>query len=151
MTGYKFGKFRKMKKIPYGDHYDPDEFQILQSGLKPETSKDLWEIYFKKNTLYCHRAQTGQGVYQIRLKAQRDGSAIVKWAKASKDVIVLNRHYEAALLDFLIANIMLGLDVPFPRHKKVDQPIDGAFQNLVFGTNYAEAEVTTRTLKKQFK
>lgn len=145
------GKFNKLTKIPYSDEFDPRELRTLEAGLKAENGQDRWDVYYRKNTLFCHRAKTGQGVYQIRLKRRADGSAIVKWAKASKHVMVLGKHYEAALLDFLIARVLLGLDVPFPRHKKVEQQENGGFQKMVFGTAYPEMEVTTRSVKGEFK
>ena len=143
--------FAKMTKIPYADEYSPSEMRKLRAGLKPENGQGRWHIYFRSNTLFCERARTGQGVYQLRIKTQSDGSGRVKWAKASKEVMVMGKHYEAALLDFLIARIMLEIDVPFPRHKKVEQAKEGGFQNMIFGTDFPETEVTTRSVKGKFK
>lgn len=143
--------FQKMSKIPYSDEFDPGEFSVIRDGLTARTQNDRWDIVFRRDILYCRRARSGQGVYQVKIKRKRDGSGIVKWAKASKDVMVLGKHYEAALLDFLMARILLGLDVPFPRHKKVEQERDGGFQKMIFGTKHPEVEVSNRTVKGQFK
>lgn len=140
-----------MTKIPYRDEFDLKEFEIIRKGVKASSPNEPWDIAFHRNILYCRRARTGQGVYQLRLKPRKDGSAIVKWAKASKDVMVLGKQYEAALLDFLIARIVLGLDVPFPRHKKVEQAKEGGFQKMVFGTDHPEVEVTNRSVKGRYK
>jgi len=143
--------FRKLTKIPYSDAFDLKEMRTLRDGLEPEDGNKRWQIYFRKNTLCCVRARSGQGVYQVRIKTLRNGSGIVKWAKASKEVMVIGKHYEAALLDFLIARIVLDLDVPFPRHAKIEQSKEGGFQHMIFGTDHPEVEVTTRSIKGQFK
>lgn len=143
--------FQKMKKIPYADEFEPNEFEIIRKGLRAESPNDCWDIVFRKDTLYCRRARSGQGAYLIRIKSTRDGAGIVKWAKASKDIMILGKHYEAALLDFLIARVLLGLDVPFPRHKKIEQDRKGGFQKVVFGTDFPEIEVTNRTIKGRYK
>ncbi len=144
-------KFKNLKKIPYADEFDPSEVRTLKRGLVPKAKEDKWFIYFKKHTMFFHRRRTGQGAYQVRLKLRRDGSAKVKWAKASKDVIVIDKHYEAALLDFLIANLLLELDIDFPRHVKIEEPAKGVFQKTVAGTENKETIVSKRDLRGAFK
>jgi len=144
-------KFRKLSKIPYGDAFDRTEMKVLMRGLFPEEDKDRWFVYFEKNTLFFHRSNSGQGVYQVRFKLHRDGSGNVRWAKASKDVMVINKHYEAAILDFLIAHVILGYDVPFPRHNKLEELAEGEFQRSVAGTECEEELVRTSTIKGQFR
>jgi len=143
--------FQKMKKIPYGDEFGREEFDTIRKGMRAKAPGDRWDVVFRKDTLYCRRARSGQGAYQVRIKRMRYGAGIVKWAKASKDIMVMGKHYEAALLDFLIARVLLDLDVPFPRHKKIEQDREGGFQKMVFGTEHPEIEVTNRTIKGQFK
>lgn len=144
-------EFGKLSKIPYGDEYDLKEMQILKSGIQPNSGECQWVSHFKGNTLFLHRARTGKGIYQIRFKVNRNGSGRVKWAKACKDIIVVDKHYEAALLDFIIAHVILGHDIKFPRHIKVEQDSTGDFQKAIAGTESAEIEVTTKTLKGRFK
>ncbi len=145
------GEFGKLTKIPYSDGFDAGEMNILREGFRPKTTADKWLSLFSRKTLYLHRSQTGKGIYQLRFKLNKDGSGDVKWAKASKDVIVIDKHYEAALLDFIIAHVLLGHDIQFPRHAKVDQNGPGHFQNAIAGTEQVETEVTTRMIKGQFK
>lgn len=144
-------KFGKMSKIPYGDEFNPKEMDVLKSGLRPSSAEDLWLSHFRGKTLFLHRARTGKGIYQIRFKLNKDGTGRVKWAKACKDIIVVDKHYEAALLDFIIAHIMLGYDIEFPRHIKVDQDREGHFQKEISGTQCTEKKVTTKLLKGRFK
>lgn len=144
-------RFGKTTKIPYSDGFDFREMAVLKDGLRPESASDKWTSFFKRKTLYLHRARTGKGVYQLKFKINNDGSGEVRWAKACKDIIVIDKHYEAALLDFLIAHVLLGHDIEFPRHIKVDQNKPGQFQNTIAGTDCPEIEVTTKMIKGQFK
>ncbi len=143
--------FLKLTKIPFTDEFTPAEFYRLQAGLVPQAESDRWFIFFDKNTLNFHRSKTGQGVYQVRLKRRRDGSALVKWAKASKDIIVINKAYEAAILEFLIANLLLGQNISFPLHNKVDEDKPGDFQNMISGTDYPEVTIDKKILKRNYK
>ena len=144
-------EFRRLTKIPFKDEFDAGEFSRLKQGLIPETQEDKWFIFFQNDCLYFHRSWTGQGVYQLALKPRRDGSAVVKWAKASKDVIVIDKRYEAAILEFLVANLLLGYDIPFPKHEKIDDEQPGVFQHVISGTGYAETRVDKKSLKRKYR
>ena len=144
-------EFRRLTKIPFKDEYNRDELGRLKEGLVPEAMEDKWFIYFHNNCLYFHRSWTGQGVYQVALKVRRNGTAVVKWAKASKDVIVIDKRYEAAILEFLIANLLLGYDIPFPKHEKIQDEQPGVFQHVISATGYKETTVDKKSLKRTFK
>lgn len=148
---WKREKFRHLTKIPFTDEFNPKEMARLRNGLVPESKEDKWFVFFSGKTLYFHRSWTGQGVYQIRLKLRKDGAAIVKWAKCSKDVIVIDKRYEAALLEFLVGHLLLGYDIPFPLHEKVEDDEPGVFQHAISGTNHTETMVNKKSLKRRFK
>ncbi|NNE56468.1 MAG: hypothetical protein HKN36_00010 [Hellea sp.] len=144
-------KFRAMKKIPYSDEFSAREIRAIQTGIRPSRNKDRWLIIFEKNRLNFHRAKTGDGIYQIRIKTKRDGSGFVKWAKGCKDVNVINKRYEAEILAFLVSNLILDGDVPFPRHKSLEESRPGEFQFELAGTDYPEEIIDNRKLKQLYK
>ena len=82
-------KFRKLAKIPYTDEFSPDEMRDISRGLISKSDSDKWFVYFEKNILSFHRSATGQGVYRIRIKTNRDGSGVVKWARCTKEVMTM--------------------------------------------------------------
>jgi len=148
---WKREKFRRLTKIPFTDEFDPKEMARLRQGLVPNSKEDKWFVFFRGKTLYFHRSWTGQGVYQIRLKLRKDGSGIVRWAKCSKDVMVIDRRYEAALLEFIVGYLLLDYDIPFPLHDKVEDDEPGVFQYAVTGTKQTEVTVNKKSLKSRFK
>ena len=144
-------KFRKLAKIPYSDEFSPDEMHDIAQGLVPQKDSGRWFVYFEKNILSFHRSATGQGVYRIRIKTNRNGSGVVKWARCSKEVMTIDKRYEAAVLNFLISNLLLGQDIPFPRHVKLEEGKPGEYQNIIAGTDFEETIVDKRILKRLYK
>ena len=144
-------KFRKLTKIPYTDEYTSAELEAISNGLLPSNPDDKWFVYFEKNILSFHRAATGQGVYRIRIKSHRDGSGVVKWARCTKEVMTIDKRYEAAVLNFLISNLLLGQNIPFPRHVKLEEQQSGEYQSMIAGTDFEEITVDNKTLKRMYK
>lgn len=52
-------------------------------------------------------------------------------------------RYESQLLEFLIANLLLGQNKPFPRPEGVAEGAPGVYQHHIAGTGYAEVVVAT--------
>ena len=90
-------------------------------------------------------------VYRLRIKTNRDGSGVVKWARCTKEVMTIDKRYEAAVLNFLISNLLLGQEQPFPRHIKLEESAPGEYQGMVAGTDFEETIVDKRILKRLYK
>ncbi len=144
-------KFRKLAKIPYTDEFSPNEMRALSRGLVPKNDTDKWFVYFEKGILSFHRSATGQGVYRVRIKTNKNRSGVVKWARCTKEVMTIDKRYEAAILNFLVSNLLLGQDIPFPRHIKLEERKPGEYQAMLAGTEFEETIVDKRVLKRLYK
>lgn len=123
--------------VPYSASFKADEFDRLRNGLIPEAMEDKWFIYYEAPHLYLHRSWTGQAVYRVHLD-ETDSGATVREAHCA--VENTSPAYEAAVLDFLIANLLLGQATPFPLPPGADGA-DGILQHHIAGTGYPEAKV----------
>lgn len=128
--------------IPYRARFSAAQFEALSQGLVPEAMEDKWFIYFAGGDLCFYRSWTGEAVYRLTLAAEGDEFAVTK---ALCSVAVLDNstaEYEAELVDFLIHNLMLGAEKPFPVPEGVTVPAPSIYQHVISGTGYAEITVT---------
>ncbi|MBO9711936.1 hypothetical protein [Sphingomonas sp.] len=139
------------KTLPFGELVPIDwrrsftaaERVRLETGLVPEAMEDKWFIYWDAPSLFLHRSWTGLGVFRVDLAPVGDGAEVVAaWRMA--DPPAEDLAYEARLLDFLIANLLLREGKPFPKPEGLSEPMPGVYQHVVSGTGYPEAPPPAR-------
>ena len=107
------------------------------SGADPRR-EDKWFFYFEEPDLFAHLSRTGQPVYRVTFELN-DGEAYVTEALCVAEVIAkTSGDYEAALLDFLISNLLLGEQKPFPVPTRAKDKSAGLLHHVIFGTGYRE-------------
>ena len=130
--------FGEAMPIPYGRCLSDSEYRQIQLGLVPEVMEDKWFIYFDEPCLFLHRSWTGEGIYRVDFAPIENGFKVVGAYRAIGEEREWAVEYEAALLDFLIANLLLGEDKPFPMLPDLEEPDQGVFQHVVSGTAFPE-------------
>lgn len=138
-SSWKTEPFGETVEIPYVDRFSPEEFETLKRGLVPGAMEDKWFIYYEDEQLFLHRSWTGIGTYKVRLKKREDGSAEVLSAHYAAEYREASElDYGVALLSFLIGNLLLDRDLPFPMPAGTKESAPGAFQHHMTGTGYPE-------------
>jgi len=97
--------------------------------------EDKWFIYFEEPYLFFHRSWTGEPYYRVALEPDSDG-ARVREALLSDRRAGSDAGYSAALVDFLVSNLLLGQSKPFP--VTWDPALKTADQHVFAGTSYRE-------------
>jgi hypothetical protein len=137
-TSWERTPFKECVPIPYRAAFDAEQFVRLKAGLIPQTMEDKWFIHYEEPELFFHRSWTGQPVYRLTLATLADGGAAVSEALWSKELAVASKDgpdYQVQLLDFLVANLLLGQSKPFPL------PSDCGSRCLVFSNTTSLAQV----------
>jgi hypothetical protein len=127
------------------------ECEQLSYGLIPDAMEDKWFIFLEGDTLYFHRSWTGICIYQLSLKRDGDLYQVVDAFvnRVPDQYTETNDRYDERLLLFLIDNLLLGMNTPFPN--PVDLPRDimaGVVQHNFSGTGYKEEEAPATFLSK---
>ena len=134
----------KTSQISLDREFTEDEFEKLSLGLVPVDMDDKWFIFLEANTFYFHRSWTGTCIYQMGVVKERDVFVA--------DKILVNREvdqyketddgYDERLLLFLIENLLLGNQLPFPVPSNIfgNYP-KGVLQHNIAGTGFPEVEV----------
>lgn len=136
---WKIKPFDETVEVSYADRFSPEEFDKLKRGLIPAAMEDKWFIYFEGGQLFLHRSWTGNAVYRVSLKEAEDGSAEVHSAHyATEYREEAELDYGAALLAFLIGNLLLDRGLPFPMPAGTTEPAPGVSQHGMTGTGYPE-------------
>jgi hypothetical protein len=103
--------------------------------------EDKWFIFLEEDWLYFHRSWTGLCIYQIRLERNENGY-IVAEALANREPgqnPQTDEKYDAALLNFLVDNFLLGERTPFPLPGDLPKDLPkGAYQHHISGSGYRE-------------
>jgi hypothetical protein len=124
--------------IPYDREFSVAEFDRITQGFKPLAMEDKWAVTYNEPHLDFIRSWTGIGIYRLEFRKTESGvkvvSAIVNKETAKQD----GTEYSAALVDFLLRNILLGLAKPFPKPVGIVDDPAGLFQHHISGTGYAE-------------
>jgi hypothetical protein len=127
--------------LGYTGEFSSEEFDRISRGLIPYAMEDKWFIYLDGNTLYMHRSWTGNCIYQVEFEAVAE-KHIVRCALVNRDQTQYKSTddvYDAALLHFLISNLLLGKQDEFPVPGAVSKRYaKGSFQHNVSGTAYPE-------------
>ena len=110
----------------------------LQEGLIPESMEDKWFVYFEDPFLYFHRSWTGTPVYRVELELSEGASVVDAQVSTLDRDGEVSVDFEAALLESLTANLLLGEARPFPRPAGLNESTPGIFQRAVAGTGYPE-------------
>lgn len=125
------------------DHtYTRDELERIKEGLVPQEMEDKWFIYFEEPWLFLHRSWTGHCIYQVRFEIDPDKARAVE-IQINEDASQFNssdKNYNLRLASFLIDNMLLGKNSPFPLPPGVTPATGGGiFQHHVSGTGYRES------------
>lgn len=140
---WKHEAFGEGLPLPFTATYDASEFSRIAAGLVPLAMEDKWFVFYVAPHVFFHRSWTGKPVYRVTLTPTENGAIATEayWADefARDDVAAL--RYESRLLEFLIANLLLGQATPFPRPEGVAEGALGVYQHHIAGTGYAEVVV----------
>jgi hypothetical protein len=145
-TSWKREPFKGGIPVPYSASLTVDEFERVQAGLIPREMEDKWFIYYETPFLFFHRSWTGQPVYRLKWAVHETGASVEEalWsddlASRSED----DKGYEALLIDFLVGNLLLGKEKPFPKPAGIREPLPGVYQHHISGTGYREQAVRAR-------
>ena len=101
--------------------------------------EDKWFIFFDEPYLFLHRSWTGQPVYRVEFETGPQG-ATVRQALWSADAPGGDAEHGAALLDFLISNLLLGQSRPFPLAPGTD-PANSAIEQHVWSGTASPTEL----------
>lgn len=126
------------ERIPYSDRFSGEEIQKIKRGLIPGQMEDKWFIYFEDGYLHLHRSWTGNAIYRVRIEEDGDGGQVIAAECSAEYLSNSNARYEAALLRFLIGNLILRRGYPFPMPDNTKEPVSGVFQHVMSGTGYPE-------------
>jgi hypothetical protein len=124
--------------------FTQNEFDQVLMGLIPQSMDDKWLIFLEDMQLNFHRSWTGHCVYQIQFEKRNDGYVIVEaWAnRDQKQYKNNNDDYDIALLLFLIDNLLLKKNTPFPLPSQLSNDLPkGVYQHTVAGTSYPEVSI----------
>lgn len=97
--------------------FTPAEFERISYGFIPRQMEDKWFIYFEENWLYVHRSWTGDCIFQVKFVQSYDRYLIGQAWMSTGDVLSVVRNYDddIAMLLWLIDNLLLEKETPFPR------------------------------------
>lgn len=129
------------EKLPFQHVYSEKNYRKLSFGLVPEVMEDKWFIFMENDVLSFHRSWTGVCIYEVHFE-KLDDSCSVKEAWVNRDnqqYRETNLDYDCELLHFLIENLLLGNNIPFPMPSNIIGKIPkGVHQHSFSGTGYSE-------------
>ena len=125
-------------RVPFANAYSRREFDKIREGLVPEDMEDKWFIYFEEPHLFLHNSWTGQPVYRVTFEATEEGASVAEALCVVEAVASTSRDYEASLLDFLIGNLLLGEQKPFPVPPRAKNAASGLLQHVIAGTGFRQ-------------
>jgi len=149
ITSEQFAKFKKMPEenslLDYRRVFSQFEYEKLKTGLIANSMDEKWNGYFFNDAFYMYRSWTGACIYMFDLKKTKEGyvadNTLVN--RNSEQYNAKDNEYDVLLLDFLIANLILGESKPFPSRSGNGLP-KGLEQHSVAGTGYSEIKVTRK-------
>jgi hypothetical protein len=142
-SSWKLIPFNDGVPLEYHAVFNSDEFSKLEAGVIPKAMEDKWFIYYEEPFLFFHRSWTGAPVYRLTIEKTPDGARIMEsllatqWIKRKETDL----GYEAKLIEFLVSNLLLGQDIPFPLPEYARGYEPGAYQHNIAGTGYREMPV----------
>jgi hypothetical protein len=124
--------------IPFQPEFSQAEFDQIVQGFEPQAMEDKWAVIFQEPYLNFVRSWTGIGIYRLEFQQTAAGykvvSAVMNRERLESDGI----EYSAALVDFLLSNLLLGLSKPFPKRDDMANDPLGLYQHHVAGTGFPE-------------
>ena len=136
--------------LDYSADFTPEEFERISAGLIPQEMENKWFIYLEKNILSFHRSWSGCCIYQVEFE-QHEGKHWVNLARVNRDreqYTQTDDEADAKLLHFLICNLLLGQQKPFPTPAGSPK---GVVQLHVTGTLFPEKEMDHKPWWKFWK
>ena len=128
---------RDFATLDWSESFSEGEFAQLCVGLIPEQMEDKWFIYFEEPNLYFHRSWSGSCIYIVKIEQRHNGYAISE-VRANRDPeqYTGSAETDVAILQFLIRNLLLGEDVPFPLPPDSTSSPSGLYQHHVGGIEH---------------
>jgi hypothetical protein len=147
-TSWKSEPFREGIPLPYQAVFSSEQFARLKTGLIPQRMEDKWFIYYEEPHLFFHRSWTGKPVYRLTLNSTPKETQVVEvlWSKDQAAGTNAGPNYQAQLVDFLLSNLLLGQQKPFPLPPDLKEPAPGVFQHSFSGTGYPEVAAQAKNL-----
>ena len=143
-TSWKREPFTEGVPIPYQAAFDRDQFSRLKQGLVPKGMEDKWFIYYEEPDLFLHRSWTGQSVYRVTLKGTANGAEVTEALLSKQLSDTESGDYQAQLIDFIISNLLLGQQKPFPVPPDIAKSKHGILQHHISGTGYPSATAQSK-------
>jgi hypothetical protein len=107
----------RREKLDIERTFTEQEYERLACGLIPEGMEDKWFIFMENDVLSFHRSWTGVCIYEVQFDNQRTINDV--WVnRDGEQYKVTDNEYDKKLLTFLIDNLLLGQNTPFPTKGK---------------------------------
>ncbi len=141
------------KTIDKPDRFVPLELELfvtdsdaerLQAGLLPKAMEDKWFVYFQDGWLYFHRSWTGALIYWLKFDGSPGGVRVTESyvSRQEGQYKGSDADYDRKLCTFLIENLLLNKNVPFPiPESTANNNPPGVFQHHLTGTGFPEVHV----------
>lgn len=127
--------------VPYNARLSKSDMEKIAVGLVPQAMEDKWFIYYEAPFVHLHRSWSGQPVYRIELAENADGVSVQQALRACHEDEQIDPAYESRLLEFLVSNLLLGEDKPFPTPADAAGLPEGVYQHAISGTGYRGVSV----------
>lgn len=142
-ASWKHEPFTEGRPLAFSGEFNRTELSLLKKGIIPEQMEDKWFVYYDDPYLFFHRSWTGKPVYRVELKTNQNKVIVSEalWAVEFAAADNADPTYQSRLLDFLISNLLLKKNKPFPCPAEVKETTQGAFQHHTSGTGYSEVVI----------
>ena len=120
--------------------FSEQEYNRLSQGLIPEEMEDEWFIFMENDVLSFHRSWTGACIYEVHFDSKCTMNEV--WvSRDGEQYKETDNEYDKRLLMFLIDNLLLRQNTPFPMPNNIPSDLPkGVYQHTVSGTGYPEKE-----------
>jgi hypothetical protein len=92
-----------------------------------------WFVYFAEPSLFFYRSWTGRATFRLDIETIAGGARVTHAACAADILEDHSGAWLAALVHFLVSNLLLGRSEPFPFPEGFSDPAPGLFQTLLQG------------------
>lgn len=142
-TSWKHEPFTEGRPLAFNLEFSYAELLLLKEGIIPKQMEDKWFVYYDDPYLFFHRSWTGKPVYRVALETNQNKVIVSEalWAIEFAAADNADPTYQSRLLDFLISNLLLKKNKPFPLPVEVKETTPGVFQHHTSGTGYREVLV----------
>ncbi len=95
---------------------DFEQAEMVATGMRAQTTEDLWMIDCRDNRVYLRRSWTGQLVFMLNFqRIPTDGAKITRiWVTGEEPFGQQSAEYITAYVRHLIDTHLLGILAPFP-------------------------------------